>query len=92
MQIAVDGTVQGQAKCFTNEGASHKAFVANALGVGGIAAGSHTITLSVLGGTTTDGNDFFDLTVIELPFPLGFVFHFNPPIFVNLGNLPLAHI
>lgn len=67
MEILVDGVVKGFAKSFTNEANSHKAFTANALLVGGIAAGTHTVGLASWNNTTTDGNDFFNVTVLELP-------------------------
>jgi hypothetical protein len=68
MAIAVDSVTKGYAKTFTNETSSHKAFAANALVVSGIAAGSHTITLSAWNGTITNPDDFFSVTVLELPF------------------------
>jgi hypothetical protein len=67
MEIFVDGVIKGFAKSFTNEIASHKAFTANALLVSGVAAGSHTVGLVAWNNTTTDGNDFFNVTVLELP-------------------------
>lgn len=68
MEILVDGVLRGFAKSFTNETGSHKAFTANALLVSGVAAGSHTAGLIAWNNTTTDGNDFFNVTVLELPF------------------------
>ncbi len=69
MSIAVDGVIRGYAKTFTNELSSHKTFTTNALVVTGIAAGSsHTITLASWNTTNTDVNDFFTVTVLELPF------------------------
>ena len=68
MNIEVDGNLKGSAKCFTNEPNSHKSFTANALVVTGIAAGSHVLLLLPLAATTeSDGNDFFSVTVLELP-------------------------
>ena len=58
----------GEVKGFTNEINSHKAFTCNALIKTGVAAGSHTITLSALSATNTDYNDFFNVTVLEFPF------------------------
>jgi hypothetical protein len=73
MSVRVDGVEQGQAKSFTNELSSHKAFSALALVVGGIAAGSHTVTLAPLPGTATDGNDVFNVTILELPWATSFI-------------------
>jgi len=68
MDIKVDGVIKGASRAYTNEALSHKAFVTNALLVTGIAAGAHTISLSVQAGTSTDGGDIFSAAVIELPF------------------------
>jgi hypothetical protein len=70
IDIRVDGFQKGQALTFANEINSHKAFASNALVVGGIAAGSHTITLLPIGTTQTDINDHFSVTVLELPFTI----------------------
>ncbi len=67
MQISVDNVAKGSAKAYTNEASSHKAFSANALVVSGIAAGSHVIKLAALGGTSTNADDFYSVTIMELP-------------------------
>lgn len=67
MQIQIDSAIKGYAKSFTNETGSHKVFSANPLVVSGIAAGPHTLALVALASTSTDGNDFFNVTVLELP-------------------------
>ena len=68
MTIIVDGFVRGRAECHANEAVRHMSFVANALVVMGLAAGTHTISLNFLGGTTTDDHDRYSLTAMELPF------------------------
>lgn len=68
MQILIDNVGKGYAKCYTNEGNSHKSFAANPLVVTGLAAGSHTITLQSWNSCTFDYNDFFNVTILELPF------------------------
>jgi hypothetical protein len=68
MSIQLNNSVIGYARSFTNEPGSHKVFNCNALVVRKVAAGSHTITLSALAGTNTDVNDWFNVTVLELPF------------------------
>ncbi len=68
MNIQIDGVNKGVSRVYTNEASSHKAFVMNPLLVTGIAAGAHTVSLTALAGTSTDGNDIFNATVIELPF------------------------
>lgn len=68
VEILVDNVSKGFAKGFTNEDQSHKEFSTNALVVAGIAAGKHNITLKPWNGTWLDYNDYFNVTVLELPF------------------------
>lgn len=69
MQINVDNMMMGAAKVFTNEASSHKSFVGTPIVITSIGAGSHTLNLfRINSDTQTDGNDFFDVTVLELPF------------------------
>jgi hypothetical protein len=87
MRIRIDGTERGVAQCFTNEVGSHKTFVTNCLVVGGIAAGSHAVSLEAMDTLTlSDGNDRFDLTVLELPFQTFTIIPIPipiPPIVIN---------
>jgi hypothetical protein len=68
MSILVDNAFRGNARSMTNEASSHKAFVASALVVAGVPAGAHQLSLSADANTHTDGNDFFSVTIVELPF------------------------
>ena len=68
MNITVDGTLYGDAKVYTNEYWSHKAFTTNALVVNNLQAGSHTLQLEAMSDTIIDYNDYFSVTVLELPF------------------------
>lgn len=68
MEIKINNVLKGSVKGFTNEASSHKTFSANFLVVNGIAAGSYTLSLTALTGTNTDANDFFSVTILELPF------------------------
>jgi hypothetical protein len=68
LQILIDGIFHGIAQVFTNEAASHRSFVANATLVKSIPPGAHTLTLAAMPNTTTDFNDFFSVTILELPF------------------------
>jgi hypothetical protein len=68
MTLQIDGVNRAFARSFTNEPSSHKAFTTNFLVQPGIAAGNHTINLVALAGTSTDFNDWFNVTVLELPF------------------------
>lgn len=68
LQILIDRIFHGIAQVFTNEAASHKSFVANATLVKSIPPGAHTLSLVALAATTTDFNDFFSVTILELPF------------------------
>jgi hypothetical protein len=52
---------------FTNEGGSHKTLISSAYPVK-VPAGTHTITLVPWSNTLSDGNDYFWVTVLELPF------------------------
>ncbi len=70
MDIQIDGSRIGEVKTFTNEAGSHKAFICNPLVKGGIAAGSHTVTLVPITGTNTDSFDWFNVTVLEFPFQM----------------------
>jgi hypothetical protein len=53
---------------YANESGSHKTFVANAVVLRGIAPGTHSLTIIPYYVTQTDSNDYFSLTVMELPF------------------------
>ncbi|MFN8370529.1 MAG: hypothetical protein U0T83_07905 [Bacteriovoracaceae bacterium] len=69
LSITIDGNVIGALYGYTNEASSHKAFPATEIIVTGTSAGSHTITISAGGGTATNTDDYFSLSVEELPFP-----------------------
>lgn len=66
MSVKVDGVVRGFSRGYTNEPGSHKTFVPVLL-VEGIPAGSHTLTLEPIGVTLSDGNDFYNVTIVEMP-------------------------
>jgi hypothetical protein len=73
VDVFLDFVPLGSVLVFTNESFSHKAFTANAIVVRGFPAGAHTVTLSAHTGssgnpTSTDFNDFFNVTILELPF------------------------
>jgi hypothetical protein len=68
MTIQLDGKDVGNTHCFTNEPGSHKTFTTHTAVVSNVAAGKHTVNLVALTGTSTDANDYFDVTVLELPF------------------------
>jgi hypothetical protein len=68
MTIQLDGKDVGNTHCFTNEPGSHKTFTTHTAVVPNVAAGKHTVNLVALTGTSTDANDYFDVTVLELPF------------------------
>jgi hypothetical protein len=66
IDVSLDGSVVGALQGFTNETSSHKALTSHPLVLTGIAAGMHTVALSVAAGTT-DVNDYSAVTVLELP-------------------------
>ncbi len=68
VQVLIDGIFRNIAQVFTNEANSHKAFTANAMWVTGVPGGVHLLTLDPMPNTSTDFNDFFNVTIIELPF------------------------
>ena len=67
MNVYVDNRKVGTAQVWTNEVASHKAFVPDFAVVNNVSKGKHTIKLEPLSGTKTDQNDFFRVTVEEQP-------------------------
>jgi hypothetical protein len=84
MSVRVDNVQRGLCMSFTNEAGSHKAFVSNPIVINNLAAGNHTIQLVALAGTSTDFNDFYSVTVIELPLP--------QPGTIFVGNLGLGNL
>ncbi|MDD5091461.1 MAG: hypothetical protein PHQ23_11170 [Candidatus Wallbacteria bacterium] len=68
MSVALDAVIKGYCKVYTNEASSHRAFTTNPIVATGIAAGNHTITVASWNGTASDANDFYNVTVLELPF------------------------
>lgn len=82
IDVRIDGGFQGVLSGYTNERNSHKAFVSEDLVVRGFPAGQHTVTLGRIYAavacnkenetrdhycTATDANDFFSVTVTEIP-------------------------
>jgi hypothetical protein len=69
MAIKLDGTQVSSATTWSNVEKAHHAFVPESLVLRGIAAGNHTIQLAASpGDTLSDANDYFSVTVLELPF------------------------
>jgi hypothetical protein len=67
--VQLDAALLGEVRVFTNETGSHKALVTREFRADAI-AGDHTVTLLPGTGTaetTFDGNDYFNVTVVELP-------------------------
>ncbi len=84
MSIKVDGTERAKARGFSNEPASHKTFVPVQFVVA-LAAGPHTLLLEALPGTASDGNDFYNVTGLEMPInPEGLGFVLGT---INLGGV-----
>ncbi|XXT24937.1 hypothetical protein WME94_25725 [Sorangium sp. So ce429] len=69
MDFSIDGNLVGSALGWASNTWTHYGFIAEPRVVKNIAAGSHTIRLAAgTGDTVTDGNDFYSVTVLELPF------------------------
>jgi hypothetical protein len=69
MDIYIDGVLRGKAGAYANLGGKHMTFSANALVVTGLLASQkHNLDLEPWTGTTSDGNDHYTVTVLELPF------------------------
>ena len=67
VDVELDGVVQGSLKAYTNEASSHKALNSDVIVLTGIGAGSHTVELTLVDGSS-DANDYSQVTVLELPF------------------------
>jgi hypothetical protein len=65
LPVKLDSVTIGSAKAVTAESLSHKMLVPTVL-LAQPAAGTHTLTVAAAAGTNTDGNDTFNVTVIEL--------------------------
>ncbi|MFM2119496.1 MAG: hypothetical protein RL722_964 [Pseudomonadota bacterium] len=92
MSVRVDNAEIAVAKCHTNEGNSHKAF-ASCIGIplaANSAAGTHTLTLVALANTLTDVNDYYNVTIIELPFPPPNPFVVFPFPIGNVGGISIT--
>jgi hypothetical protein len=68
MMLQLDGSTVAPTRSFTNEPGSHKAFTTNVVVLPNIPGANHLINLIALPNTSTDGNDWFNVTVLELPF------------------------
>jgi len=69
MDVLVDDTRVAQVQsCVNDTTESHKPFVASGLVVRNINPGSHSLKLKTSPSTTVAQNDFFNVTILELPF------------------------
>ena len=67
MNILVNESLVGTSQVFTNEERSHKAFIPICVPLSGLTPGQPaTVRLEALDGTTTDYNDYFNVTVVEI--------------------------
>ena len=67
VQVSVDGALVGTVNRYSNELGSHKALPTGQF-ISPSVAGTHTLLLKPLTNTATDVNDYFSVTVMELPF------------------------
>jgi hypothetical protein len=68
MDLFVDDRHVGQVLSRVNQMTEGKPFVTSGLVVRGIAPGSHTLMLRTAASTVVGPNDFFNVTILELPF------------------------
>ena len=69
MDVLVDDARVGQVQsCVNDTTESHKPFVTSGLVVRNISPGSHSLKLKTSPSTTVAQNDFFSVTILELPF------------------------
>jgi hypothetical protein len=69
VDLYLDATLSGTLLIYANEAGSHKALAPLQVTLAGIAPGGHTVTLKNGNGTTvTDGTDYSEVTLTELPF------------------------
>jgi hypothetical protein len=68
MDLFLDGSHVGSVLSRVNTMTESKPFITSGLVVRGIAAGSYTLTLKTARSTVVGVNDFFNVTIIELPF------------------------
>jgi shikimate 5-dehydrogenase len=64
--VTIDGTPVGALNGYTNEPGSHRTIPARTLVIPDLIAGNHEIKLMAQAETSTDGNDYFHLTALEL--------------------------
>lgn len=87
MEVVIDNVVRATARGFTNEALSHKAFTTSAVVVIQIAAGQHNLLVRTMPNTVTDFNDFFTVTILELPWVQQFIFTPIGPIVTLIGPI-----
>ena len=68
MDLFVDDRLVGKVLSRVNQMTEGKPFVTSGLVVRGIAPGSHTLMLRTAASTVVGPNDFFNVTILELPF------------------------
>ncbi len=66
--ILIDNVNRGTCKSWANEINSQKVISSNFLVITGLTPGTHAIKLSAIAPTVFDLNDYFSLSVLELPF------------------------
>jgi hypothetical protein len=62
-EVLLDGTTLGTVAVYCNEAESHRALISTLFPIN-VGFGEHTISLSPLGGTSTDVNDYFNAILI----------------------------
>jgi hypothetical protein len=65
MNVLVDGATVGTCKAYANQAGIHLPFIPIAVALQDVGHGNHVIEVQALGGTLTDSNDFFNVTISE---------------------------
>jgi len=64
VELRIDGTQVGSAMCRANQNNNHIALRPTFIPYEGLTIGTHTIDLNPYGGTITDVNDYFQVTML----------------------------
>lgn len=67
IEVRVDNTLIGTLDMFFNQANVHQTFPSRTFNLEGLTVGPHTVTLTAGTGLSTDSNDRFQATVLQIP-------------------------